>query len=173
MCNRFFETDFINDALISLDIRYELVNWKLPWKEGELRHLLKQSFIAFLLFLASDFDIWSDAMVAYSYIAGAHYEYHFEDHNVPELSRLNCTIILNSTDYRRYHCFEQDFNFGIGTLIIMLGPGFLLSVFCAWGLRKNGIASCILIIMSPVISVLYPVILFCVKVSLNRDLTFE
>ena len=127
------------------------------------------------MFSASNFDLWSDGMLAYTYIAGAQYEYHFEDLNDPELKKMNCTIIdamqlntTNSTNYRgyMYNCFKQDFNFGIGTLMIMFGPGFLLSVLWAWGLRKSGIASCIFIIASPVISGLYPILLFCVKVSL-------
>ena len=127
------------------------------------------------MFSASNFDLWSDGMLAYTYIAGAQYEYHFEDLNDPELKKMNCTIIdamqlntTNSTNYRgyMYNCFKQDFNFGIGTLMIMFGPGFLLSVLWAWGLRENGIASCIFIIASPVISGLYPILLFCVKVSL-------
>ena len=120
--------------------------------------------------------------LAYTYIAGANYEYHFEEFNDPEI-RMNCTIIdtihLNSTtdliNYRgyMYNCFKQDFNFGIGTLMIMFGPGFLLSVLWAWGLRKSGIASCFFIIASPVISVLYPILLFFVKVSLPLNAPSE
>ena len=117
----------------------------------------------------------SRTRITITYITGAQYEYHFEDLNDPELKRMNCTIIdtiqlntTNSTNYRgyMYNCFKQDFNFGIGTLMIMFGPGFLLSVLWAWGLRNSGIASCIFIIASPVISGLYPILLFCVKVSL-------
>ena len=46
------------------------MNWKPPWREMELKQFLKQSSIALLTFTASNFDLWSDAMLASSYIKG-------------------------------------------------------------------------------------------------------
>ena len=126
---------------------------------------MKQLLMGLFLFIASNFDVWSDGWLAYTYISGTIYDYHFQFLSDSEIKMLNCTIITisNQTAYDNY-CFERDFNFGIGTLVIMLGPGLLLSFLLASGLRQNGLLSCTFILLSPLICALYPIILFIVKV---------
>ena len=145
--------------------RKELVNWKPPWNELEKRQFIKQLLMGFFLFIASNFDVWSDGWLSYTYISGTIYDYHFQFLSDSEIEMLNCTIITisNKTAYDNY-CFARDFNFGIGTLVIMLGPGLLLSFLLASGLRQNGLLSCTFILLSPLICALYPIILFIVKV---------
>ena len=145
--------------------RKELVNWKPPWNEMEKREFIKQFLMGLFMFISSNLDVWSDGLLAYTYITGTTYDYHFEFLSDSQIEMLNCTVspTFNETAYDNY-CFEKDFSFGIGTLAIMLGPGMLLSLLLAMGVRENGLLSCTFILLSPLVCVLYPIILFIVKV---------
>ena len=131
----------------------------------EKRQFIKQFLLGLFMFIASDFDVWSDGFLAFTYISGTTYDYNLQFLSDSEIEQLNCTVtpISNHTAYA-YDCFETDFNFGIATLAIMLGPGMLLSFLLAMGLRENGLLSCTFILLSPLVCVLYPIILFIVKV---------
>ena len=150
--------------------RKELVNWKPPWNEMEKREFIKQFLMGLFMFISSNLDVWSDGLLAYTYITGTTYDYHFEFLSDSQIEMLNCTVspTFNETAYDNY-CFEKDFSFGIGTLAIMLGPGLLLSFLLACDYKKNGILSCTFILLSPLICALYPITLFIVKVSTAKS----
>ena len=140
----------------------------------EKREFIKQFLMGLFMFISSNLDVWSDGLLAYTYITGTTYEYNFQFLSDSEIEMLNCTVspIFNETAFDNY-CFEKDFSFGIGTLAIMFGPGLLLNILLACGLQKNGILSFTFILLSPLICALYPIILFIVKVStgvLRRDM---
>ena len=83
---------------------------------------------------------------------------------------MNCTFVktvMNTTNFQRhrYECFSRDLGFGIGTLSIMCAPGLLLSLLIFCRLEKDFKKFCIFILASPILCITYPMILFCVRVS--------
>ena len=53
----------------------ELKNYELPWKHMGIKQCLINFCLALLLLCMSNFDVYSDIIVAHDYIAGATYFY--------------------------------------------------------------------------------------------------
>ena len=54
------------------------------------------------MFIASDFDVWSDGFLAYTYISGTTYDYNLQFLSDSEIEQLNCTVtpITNHTSLK-------------------------------------------------------------------------
>ena len=107
----------------------ELENYKLPWKHLGIRQCLINFFIALVLFCMSNFDIYSDGIVAHDYIAGSNYYFLLTNDTLLEvleiISKLDCTNVSYNQLYGQYNvnCFAKDPEFGWGTSAVMFAPG--------------------------------------------------
>ena len=134
--------------------------------------VIKSILVSLMLFLASCWDVFSDAQVAHLYIAGNNYDYYFSNQTDPTISELNCTYKGQVDGHLyRYNCFQQDMLLGFLTLLVMLLPGVLLSFLLFHGLKdiqnKTILKWSCIIIMSPILSIFFPLLLFLTKVTVN------
>ena len=53
----------------------ELKNYQLPWKKLSIKQCLINFVLALVMLYLSNFDVYSDGIVAYDYIAGTTYFY--------------------------------------------------------------------------------------------------
>ena len=152
-------------------LKHELVNWEAPWNVMKLGDFIKSVLISLMLFLASSWDVLSDAQVAHLYIAGNNYDYYFSNQTDPTISELNCTYKGQVDGHLyRYNCFQRDTLLGFLTLFIMLLPGALLSFLLFHGLKHIQYKTCkwiLAVIMSPILSICFPILLFLIKVTVN------
>ena len=78
----------------------ELKNYQLPWKKLSIKQCLINFVLALVMLYLSNFDIYSDGIVAYDYIAGTTYFYPLGNQ---EIIDLNCTdTILYNEFYGIY-----------------------------------------------------------------------
>ena len=150
-------------------INYELVNWQAPWNFMKFGELIKTTIVPLMLFLTSNWDVFSDGEVAYYYLVGTYYNYYLYNHSDPIINKLNCTFqgIVEDDQIYIYKCFKRETVLGILTLFIMLLPGILLSFLLLHGLKiiQSKIFLWIFIVLiSPVISLFFPLLLFLTKV---------
>ena len=104
----------------------ELKNYKLPWKHLGIKQCLINFVLALMLFCMSNFDVYSDGIVAHDYIAGANYYFLLTANNtLLDINKLDCTNVTYNQFYGTYkiNCFAKDPAFGFGTLAIMFAPG--------------------------------------------------
>ena len=148
---------------------YELKNWELPWQYMNFSEILKPFLIALIQFFFCNYDMITDGQVTYKFFNGANYEYYFLNDTDPTINRLNCTFLkyhktLNSGVYA-FSCFSQEKILGFISMIIMILPGIFLSCLIAYGLRKTPVWMWISIMISQIVSVTFPVLLFLIKVN--------
>ena len=132
---------------------------------------LKSRLVALIPFLSCNYDMFTDGQVAYQFFNGDTYEYYLLNDTDPKIERLNCTFLgyhdtINGGLYL-YSCFSQDKILGFITLAIMLLPGILLSCLIAYGLCKNPGWMWIVIVISPIVSTTFPLLLFLIKVIIR------
>ena len=103
----------------------ELKNYKLPWKHLSIKQCLINFVLALVLFCMSNFDVYSDGIVAHDYIAGANYLFMLTNDTLLDISKLDCTNATYNEFYGRWNvkCFQKDPEFGYGTLAVMFAPG--------------------------------------------------
>ena len=103
----------------------ELKNYKLPWKHLSTKQCLINFVVALVLFCMSNFDVYSDGIVAHDYIAGANYFFMLTNDTLLDISKLDCTNETYNAFYglSNVNCFAKDPAFGYGTLALMFAPG--------------------------------------------------
>ena len=72
----------------------ELKNYQLPWKKLSIKQCLINFVLALVMLYLSNFDIYSDGIVAYDYIAGATYFYPLGNQEIHDL-KCTDTILFN------------------------------------------------------------------------------
>ena len=77
-------------------IKYEFVNWEVPWRLYGWKTFLKCSFIALVMLALSSFDLGIDAQLASFYIHNQSYTYFFTNQSDPFINQFNCEY-LNKT----------------------------------------------------------------------------
>ena len=115
--------------------------------------------------------------LVYDYYHGTTYTHVFNSTDDPRIDQMNCTADLyshESLDNKgfKYQCFEQFKILAILTMVIMVLPGILLSIFLAIGLNKmsSKIPLVICIALSPFIWTTFPILLFLCKVTIDLAL---
>ena len=110
----------------------------------------------------------------YDYYHGTTYTHVFNSTDDPRIDQMNCTADLyshESLDNKgfKYQCFEQFKIIAILTMVIMVLPGILLSIFLTIGLNKlpSKIPLVICIALSPFIWTTFPILLFLCKVTID------
>ena len=90
-----------------------------------IKQCLINFVLALVLFCMSNFDVYSDGIVAHDYIAGANYFFMLTNDTLLDISKLDCTNVTYSQFYGQYrvNCFAKDPAFGFGTLAVMFAPG--------------------------------------------------
>ena len=151
-------------------LKTEFVNWVGPWTYLSLGEFAIIFVIALVSLISSNFDIWSDGQLSYTYFFGTIYEFYFTNQSHPTISELNCTakdiaVVGNNTFYI-YNCFKTERLLGVLTIIPIFLPGTLLSCLLARGLRKSQhiIYSVICLALTPLICAIFPLIVFVTKV---------
>ena len=112
--------------------------------------------------------------LVYDYYHGTTYTHIFNSTDDPRIDQMNCTADLyshESLDNKvfKYQCFEKFKLLAIITMVIMVLPGILLSIFLSIGLNKlpNKIPLVVCIALSPVIWTTFPILLFLCKVTID------
>ena len=150
-------------------LRYEFIHWREDWKELSWSTFLKCFFVALVLLALSSIDLGLDIALAYQYIHGTNYIYYFYNISDPMIFEMNCVYLRNSTLSTKfyYSCFAYEETFGIITLLFIFIPGFLFSLFLAYGLRSRPTIaySWIIIILMPVFVTIFPLLHISLKVS--------
>ena len=110
--------------------------------------------------------------LVYDYYHGTTYTHIFNSTDDPRIDQMNCTADLyshESLDNKgfKYQCFEQFKIVAILTMVIMVLPGILLSIFLTIGLNKlkSKIPLVICIALTPFIWTTFPILLFLCKVT--------
>ena len=82
----------------------ELKNYQLPWKKLSIKQCLINFVLALVMLYLSNFDVYSDGIVAYDYIAGATYFYQLTNSTQPtqEIIYLNCTVNNDTIQYNEF-----------------------------------------------------------------------
>ena len=81
----------------------ELKNYQLPWKKLSIKQCLINFVLALVMLYLSNFDIYSDGIVAYDYIAGANYNYIYSnDTYYQEIIYLDCTVNNDTIQYNEF-----------------------------------------------------------------------
>ena len=151
-------------------LKTEFVNWVGPWtylSRGEFAIIF---VIALVSLISSNFDIWSDGQLSYTYFFGTMYEFYFTNQSHPTIGELNCSakdiaVVGNNTFYI-YDCFKTERILGFLTIIPVFLPGTLLSCLLARGLRKSQhmIYSIICLALTPLICAMFPLLVVVTKV---------
>ena len=85
--------------------------------------------LALLLLCMSNFDVYSDIIVAHDYIAGATYFYVLTSANYSNLIEMNCTVNYDTVYVKKFYglpgidCLAKDPLFGYISLGIVFAPG--------------------------------------------------
>ena len=115
----------------------------------------------------------------YDYYHGTTYTHVFNSTDDPRIDQMNCTADLYSHESLdnegfKYQCFEQFKILAILTMVIMVLPGILLSIFLSIGLNKlqSKIPLVICIALSPFIWTMFPILLFLCKVTIGLGAIF-
>ena len=88
-----------------------------------------------------------------------------------DAKRLNCTYLGHEmwaglrVDYH-YNCYSKETVFGVISLVIMFLPGFMLAFLIGFSLQKSSQKMWICIMISPILCMTFPILLFIVKVSI-------
>ena len=81
----------------------ELKNYQLPWKKLSIKQCLINFVLALVMLYLSNFDVYSDGIVAYDYIAGATYFYCLYDNDTYQgIIDLNCTVNNDTIQYSEF-----------------------------------------------------------------------
>ena len=96
-----------------------------------------------------------------------------------DVKKINCTYVGHDMraelqDIYLYNCYSKEKVFGVISLVIMFLPGFMLAFLIGFSLRKSSQNMWIFIMISPILCVTFPILLFLVKVSvIFSNLIFE
>ena len=107
----------------------EMKNYELPWKHLGIKQCLINFCLALLLLCMSNFDVYSDIIVAHDYIAGATYFYVLTSANYSNLIEMNCTVNYDTVYLKKFYgaygvdCTTKDPMFGYISLGIVFAPG--------------------------------------------------
>jgi hypothetical protein len=80
----------------------ELKNFQLPWKKLSIKQCLINFILALVMLYLSNFDVYSDGIVAYDYIAGTTYLYVLSNDTIQEIIYLNCTVNNDTIQYNEF-----------------------------------------------------------------------
>ena len=81
----------------------ELKNYQLPWKKLSIKQCLINFVLALVMLYLSNFDVYSDGIVAYDYIAGVTYFYILSnDTYYQEIIYLNCTVNSDTIQHNEF-----------------------------------------------------------------------
>ena len=81
----------------------ELKNYQFPWKKLSTKQCLINFVLALVMLYLSNFDVYSDGIVAYDYIAGAPYFYVLtNDTYHQEIIHLNCAVNNDTIQYNEF-----------------------------------------------------------------------
>ena len=80
----------------------ELKNYQLPWKKLSIKQCLINFVLALVMLYLSNFDVYSDGIVAYDYIAGTTYFYVLSNDTIQEIIYLNCTVNNDTIQYSEF-----------------------------------------------------------------------
>ena len=80
----------------------ELKNYQLPWKKLSIKQCLINFVLALVMLYLSNFDVYSDGIVAYDYIAGTTYIYVLSNDTIQEIIYLNCTVNNDTIQYSEF-----------------------------------------------------------------------
>ena len=151
-------------------LKTEFVNWVGPWTYLSLGEFAIIFVIALVSLISSNFDIWSDGQLSYTYFFGSIYEFYFTNKSHPMIGNLNCLAkdisVVGNTTFYIYDCFKTERLLGVLTIIPVFLPGALLSCLLARGLRnsKHTIYSIICLALTPLICAIFPLLVLVTKV---------
>lgn len=154
-------------------LKTEFVNWVGPWTYLSLGDFAIILVIALVSLISSNFDIWSDGQLSYTYFIGTMYEFYFTNQSHPTIGELNCTAkdiaVVGNTTLYIYDCFKTDKILGLLTIIPIFLPGMLLTFLLARGLRKSQrkIYSILCLAMTPLICASFPLLVLVTKVIMK------
>ena len=82
----------------------ELKNYQLPWKKLSIKQCLINFVLALVMLYLSNFDVYSDSIIAYDYIAGKTYLYVLNNDTYhQEIFFLNCTVNNDTVQYNEFY----------------------------------------------------------------------
>ena len=81
----------------------ELKNYQLPWKKLSIKQCLVNFVLALVMLYLSNFDVYSDCIVAYDYIAGTTYFYYLSNDTYQEIIYLNCTLNDDTVQFNEFY----------------------------------------------------------------------
>ena len=151
-------------------LKTEFANWVGPWTYLSLGEFAIIFVIALVSLISSNFDIWSDGQLSYTYFFGSIYEFYFTNQSHPMIGNLNCSAkdisVVGNTTFYIYDCFKTERLLGVLTIIPVFLPGALLSCLLARGLRnsKHTIYSIICLALTPLICAIFPLLVLVTKV---------
>ena len=155
-------------------LKTEFTGWVGPWTYLSLGQFAIIFVIALASLISSNFDMWSDGLLAHEYYFGTYYVYYFLNQSSPTyISELNCTaediIVQGDNTFHTFNCFKTDRLLAVLTIIPIFLPGTLLSFLLARGLRKNQsiIYSIICLALTPLICASFPLLVLVTKVILK------
>ena len=154
-------------------LKSEFVNWVGPWTYLSLGQFTIIFVIALASLISSNFDVWSDGLLAHEYYFGTYYVYYFLNQSSPTISELNCTakdiVVQGNITFYTFDCFKSDRILAFLTIIPMFLPGTLLSFLLARGLRESQrmIYSIICLALTPLICASFPLLVLVTKVIMK------
>ena len=154
-------------------LKTEFTGWVGPWTHLSFGQFAMIFFIALVSLISSNFDMWSDGLLAHEYYFGTYYVYYFLNQSSPTISELNCTakdiVVQGNITFYTFNCFKTDRHLAVLTVIPIFLPGTLLSFLLARGLRKSQhmIYSIICMALTPLICASFPLLVLVTKVIMK------